>query len=44
MADGWDRIPLFKLGDLPIVGKYVIISIDLDLETDEIVIEYMETQ
>ena len=45
MSDGaWARIPLFKLGEIPIVGDYVILSIELDIATDEIVITYMETQ
>ena len=44
MSDGWNRIPLFKLGDIPVIGDFVIVSISLDLAADEIVIEYMETQ
>ena len=35
----WGRIPLFELDDLTPNG-YVITSIYLDTETDELVIEY----
>ena len=44
MDGAWARVPLFKLGDIPVVGDYVILSIELDIATDEIVITYMETQ
>jgi len=40
MADGWGRIPLFKLDGLDSVGRYVITAIYIDTETDEFVVEY----
>ena len=40
----WARIPLLKLGDLPIVGAYAVISIEYDIATDEIVILCEEIQ
>ena len=40
MATGWGRVPLFKLDNYISEGQYKIIAVYIDVETNEIVIEY----
>lgn len=41
MEGGWGRIPLLSLANYILGNKYKVVDVYIDLETDELVIEYV---